>query len=111
MPFTTAGKNQMLNNFGITHAGLFDGDPESGGTECSGGGYARQSDSFSSASGGSKAASGTPTFSVPSGFTVRYVSWHTASSGGTLIAKASVSDEAFGSAGTYTLTTQTFSLS
>lgn len=110
-PFTTNGKNQMLNNFGITHAALFDGDPEGAGTECAGGGYARQAVTFAAASGGSKAASGSAVFSVPSSFTVAYVAYYTASSGGTLLAKHDVADQAFASAGTYTLTAQTFSVS
>lgn len=113
MPFTTAGKNTMLDACGITYAALFHGDPESGGTEISGGSpaYARKSVTWASASGGSKAASNQPVFDVPSGATVDYVAYYTASSGGTLLAKASVSAEVYGAQGTYTLTSETLSLS
>ena len=105
---TTAGKNQMLNNFGVTHAALFNGDPESGGTECSGGGYARQALTFGSAAGGVKSITASPVFNVPASFTVSWIGYYNASSGGTLLWKENVADEAFGSAGTYTINTASF---
>lgn len=112
MPFTTAGKNTMLDAMGITYAALFNGDPESGGTEITGGSpaYARKSVSFSAASGGTKNASNQPVFDVPNGATVSYVAYYNASSGGTLLAKAVVTTEVFGAQGTYTLTSEAFSL-
>jgi hypothetical protein len=115
MPFANGGKNLMLDNLGTLYAALFNGDPESGGTEATGGSpaYARKAVTWDgAASGGSRSASNTdPVFDVPNGFTVAWVAYYTASSGGTLIAKHDVTNEVYGAQGTYTLTSQTFSIS
>lgn len=110
--FTTAGKNTMLDAFGITYAALFNGDPSGAGTEITGGSpaYARKSVTFSSAANGAKAASNQPVFDVPNGATVNYVAFYDASSGGTLLAYDDVTTEVFGAQGTYTLTSESFSL-
>jgi hypothetical protein len=110
MAFTTNGKNDLLDNFSITHAALFDGDPESGGAEPVGGSYARKAITWGAAAAGSRAATGTYVFDIPNGFTVRWAGFYTALSGGTLLAKADVTDKAYTADGTYTLTAITASL-
>lgn len=120
MPFTTAGKNYMLNSLTTaTHetqitnlfASLHHADPTTGDAhELTGGTYARQQVSLAAASNGSRTDSADPTFNVPSGSTVSHVGYYTLVTGGTLVAYADVTDENFGADGTYTLTAQTLSL-
>lgn len=90
--FTDTAKNAMLDSTAGTpawppsHLSLHTGDPSTtGANEVTGGSpaYARQAMAWSAASGGSKAMSGTETFDIPAGTTVRYVGFFSASSGGT----------------------------
>ena len=104
MPLTTAGKNVALDALAITHAALFDGDPAGAGSECAGGGYARQAITLGAASGGVRTASNQPIFNVPSGFTVAWLGFHTAVTGGTLLATHDNPDLVFGAPGTVTIT-------
>lgn len=107
---TTAGKNEILDsgaNWPPAYLGLHNVDgPTDGTTELSGGSpaYARKSVTWASASGGSKAVSGTVAFDVPAAATVKSVAFWTASSGGTLLGYFDVTDETFTGQGTYTLT-------
>jgi hypothetical protein len=120
MPYTNPAKNLMLDALGgtnpttpITHASLHTADPGTTGTsEVTGGSpaYARKSVTWSAASGGSKAASNQPVFDVPSGTTVTHVGFWSAASAGTFLGSADVTDETFGSQGTYTLTSITVDL-
>ena len=105
MPFTTAGKNIMLDASTITHVSAHDGAPgDTGANEISGGSYARQSITFSSAASGAIDSSNQPVIPIPSGTTVAHLGFWTASSGGTCVATADVTDEVFASAGNYTVT-------
>ena len=108
---TTAGKNQALGALGtgITHISLHTGAPGAEGTanEVTGGdpAYARQSVTWSAASGGNLDSSNQPVFNVPASTTVSHWAAWTASSGGTAYATGALSDsETFAAQGTYTLT-------
>ncbi len=108
--YTNAGKANMLNSLGVTHAALFDGDPASGGTECAGDDYERQPVTFGAPSAGVMAASGSLAFSVPEGFTIRWVGWYDADTAGTLLAKDEVDELEVTEAGVYTVPAETFSI-
>jgi hypothetical protein len=109
MPYTTEGKNLMLNALAAaaTHMGLHTAVPSTGTpNEVSGGSpaYARKANTYNTASGGSLDNSNAPVFDVPGGTTVTHVGFWSASSGGTLYAYAAVTNETFGAQGTYTAT-------
>jgi hypothetical protein len=106
MPYTNTGKNTMLDNIGITHAAAFEGDPSGAGVELD-----RQAISFAAASGGSKAASTQPVFSIGAGETVDYIGFYDDPSAGNLLAYGSVTSEGpYGGDGTYTLTSAAIDL-
>jgi len=106
--YTADGKNVMLDALGAVavFAALFNGDPSDAGTELSGGtpAYARKAQGWGSAAAGSMEDDGDIAFDCPAGSTVNYVAWYTADTGGTLLAYDAVTEETFGSQGTYTLT-------
>ena len=84
---TTAGKNQMLDNWGggyLSAHTAFPGD--SGASEVT---YhtagTRANGTFASASGGSKALSSTASLNIPSGVTVKWLGRWTAASAGTCL--------------------------
>ena|SRR6056297_2935830 len=112
MPFTDAGKNEMLDASTITHAALFNGDPSGAGTELSGGSpaYARQAITMTTAASGQIVVSADATFDVPSGATINYVAYYTALTGGTLLAYDSVTEEVYAAQGEYILDSSTFSI-
>jgi len=111
MPILDAELNNMLDNTNIALMSLHTADPSTNGAnEVSGGSYARQSVTFSAASGGSKAVSNTPAFDVPGGSTVTHVGFWD-SGGTTFLASYDVTDETFGNDGTYTVTSGSISLS
>lgn len=89
-----------------THAALYTTVPGgSAGTEVTGGSpaYARKPISWNAgAVDGSTTA--TVVFDVPAGVTVRGAGLHTALTGGTYVGGGSVTDQAFATQGTYTLT-------
>lgn len=108
--FTDSGKNEMLDASSITHAALFNGDPSAGGTEISGGGYARQPITMESAVAGQVEITTDETFDVPAGAVVNFVAYYTALTGGTLLAQDDVTEETYGSAGQYVLDSSTFNI-
>jgi hypothetical protein len=120
MPFTTYGRNYMLDSLTVSrsaqtlYAALHSAQPVEGGAsnEISGGSpaYARKAVSLAAASSGSRTDTADPVFDVPAGTTVSHVGYYDAASGGNLVAYADVTDETFGAQGTYTLTAQTLSL-
>jgi hypothetical protein len=112
--YDTTAKNVMLDQLAtvMTRVALHSGDPgaaNAADNELAGGGYARQAITWNAASGGAIDSSNAPAFSVEGGDTVSWISfWNT---GGTVrYAKKNVTDEAFGSGGTYTLTDADFDL-
>lgn len=104
MPFTNAGKNQMLDNLGVTHVSAHTADPgDTGANEVSGGSYARQPITFGSAASGAIDSSNTPVIPIPAGVTVTHLGYWTALTGGECRATSDITDEAFGSAGNLTV--------
>lgn len=79
--------------------GLFDGDPESGGTELSGGSYARWTPTFGSASNG--VASASNDYAIPADSQFDWVAVYV---GSTLKIKAQITQQTYSTAGTFTLT-------
>lgn len=109
MPYTTEGKNAMLDRLGVlaTHMGLHTAVPSTGTpNEVSGGSpaYARKVNAWNAAAAGSLDNSNTPVFDVPAGTTVTHVGFWSGLTGGTCYGYAAVTNEAFGGQGTYTVT-------
>jgi hypothetical protein len=111
MPIQTATqKNTLATSYGTaaTHGALYSTAPGgTAGTELTGGSpaYARKALSWGAPSNGVIAA--TPVaFDVASGTTVRGAGVHTAISAGTYLDGVTLSDQAFASQGTYTVTFQ-----
>lgn len=106
MPFTAAGKNVMLNNLGVTHVSAHTADPTDAGlNEVSGGTYARQSITYTSASGGAIDSSNIPEVPIPASTTVTHVGYWTAATGGTMVAYDALAiSETFNNVGNLTIT-------
>lgn len=94
MPKSTYLDNAMLNAVlrdtsytspTTVYIALFNGNPASGGTEATGGSYARQSAAFTSASAGSTQNSASITFSNMPATTISYIAIYDASTGGNLL--------------------------
>ena len=87
MPLVAVSQDYMLNQWGTnegTYASLHTAYSATGTNEVSGGSYARQAITWSSASGGTLNLASTPySFSIPSSTTVAFLGFWTASSGGT----------------------------
>ncbi len=110
---TDAAVHVKLNQLrtAITHLSGHNGDPgTTGANELAGGAYVRVA-----VAGGAAAASrsvtiaANVTFNIPAGQSITHVGMWSASSAGTYYGHADVTDEAYGAAGTYTLSTLTIS--
>jgi hypothetical protein len=90
----------------ITHVSAHTAAPnDSGSNEVSGGSYARAAIAFNAASGGSMDDSTNgAVINIPAGTTVTHIGFWSASSAGTFLGYADVTDEVFAGAGTYTVT-------
>lgn len=113
MPYSTAAKNLMLNALRgtnpttpITHVSAHTASPgDNGANEVSGGSYARVAISFNAAASGSMDDSTNgAVLNIPAGTTVTHIGFWSASTAGTFLGYADVTDEAFAGAGTYTVT-------
>jgi hypothetical protein len=109
MPYTTEGKNLMLNALAAaaTHVGLHTAVPSTATpNEVTGGSpaYARKANTWNTASAGAVDNSNAPVFDVPAGTTVTHVGFWSAATSGVCYAYAAVTNETFGGQGTYTLT-------
>lgn len=106
--FTATGKNIMLDALGVTHVSAHSADPTDAGlNEISGGSYARQSITYSAASGGVKDSSNVPAISIPSGNTVAYFGFWSALTGGTFLGYSALdAPEVYANDGTITVTDQ-----
>lgn len=110
--FTNSAKNTMLNALTNLHLSLHTANPgATGASEVTGGGYARQPATFSAAASGARNLSADRPFSVPAGATVAFVGYWDALTGGNFLGSHDVTDEPFGTAGTYTVTAAGTSLS
>lgn len=104
---TATQKNTLATAYGTaaTHVALYSTVPgASAGTELSGGSpaYARKAITWGAPSNG--VITGTVEFDVPAGATVRGAGLHTALTAGTYLDGAAVTEQAFATQGTYTLT-------
>lgn len=116
MPYTTEGKERMLSSLAgltptagpITHVGLHTGVPSTGTpNEVTGGApaYARKAIAFNApAAGVIDDTAVSRIFDVPGSVTVTHVGFWTASTAGSCLAYAAVTNETFGAQGTYSLT-------
>jgi len=109
MPYSTLGKNAMLNALGAlaVFVSLHSADPgESGTNELTGGSptYARKAITWNAAASGSMDDSNVPVFDVPAAGVVLYVGFWSLVTGGVFYGAALVTQETFGAQGTYTLT-------
>jgi len=109
MPYSTLGKNAMLNALGAlaVFASLHTADPgDNGANEVSGGSpaYIRKAITWNAAAAGAMDDSNAPVFDVPASTTVAYVGFWSAVTVGTFYGAADVTDEVFAAQGTYTLT-------
>ena len=106
MPYTTEGKNAMLDYLAsiATYVGLHTGTPSTRRpNELEGGspGYARLANPWQRASDGLVRPSTQPAFDVPPQTAVRYVGFWSAPSGGVCYAHAQVAEEVFNAQGIY----------
>jgi len=101
MPMLAAYLNAVANSGAalITHIGLLDG----GGTEITGGSYARKAVTWTSAASGLIRPVANLDFDIPAGVTVGSWSGFSALSGGTQYGGGDLTDAAFASAGVYRL--------
>ena len=83
MPWTTDGKNLMLNALTGLYAAAFDGDPKTIGTEVS---AARVAVSYDAAANGERTLSAQPVLTVPGGESANWGALFTAATGGTMVA-------------------------
>jgi hypothetical protein len=109
MVATTTERNSLATKFGqdAAYGALFTADPGTTGTvtgEVTGGtpAYARKALTWGTAANGAVTASAT--FDVPAATTVTYVGVCTASSGATLIDRATVTSQNFATQGTFLIT-------
>ena len=111
MALTTDGQNEAATAVGDAYRWLALSNGQlPGGTETSGGSYARIQVTWNAATGGLRTASGTPvaTINVPSGSTVSHWGLYSAVTGGTLgVEGALPASETYGADGTYEVTTLT----
>jgi hypothetical protein len=116
MPLNDTAKHVMLNHLGTlaVFASLHTADPGATGTnEVTGGSpaYARKAITWNAAASGNLDNNANPVFDVPAGTTVTHVGLWSAVTGGTFYGSFDVTDEAFASQGTYTLTDADISIS
>lgn len=89
----------------VTHVSAHTALPNAAGdSEVTGGSYARQSITFAASSAGNLDSSNTPVIPIPAGTTITHLGIWSALSGGTFYGSMDITDEAFGSAGNYTVT-------
>lgn len=108
MGLNATALNLMLDALAaaIGYVSAHTADPGSSGTnEVSGGSpaYARKAITWGSASGGVLTSSNAPVLDIPGSTTVSYVGFWSAATSGTFYGSDDVTDEAFGSQGTYTV--------
>jgi len=108
MPYSTLGKNLMLNALGAVavFASLHTADPgDNGANEVSGGSpaYIRKAITWNAAGSGTMGDSNVPVFDVPASTTVAYVGFWSAETVGTFYGSADATNEVFAAQGTYTL--------
>lgn len=107
MALNDAGKAKALNGLGIDFAKIHTADPTAAGTaaEVTGGSYAGQTITWTTATNGNLDSSNQPLFDIPAGTTVSHYSLWSGGTGGTCLAFGTLSaSESFTGAGQYRLT-------
>jgi hypothetical protein len=107
MPLNDTSHNLMLDALAAVavYVSAHTADPGTTGTsEVAGGSYARQSITWNSAATGNLDSSNTPVIPIPAATTITHLGLWSALSSGTFYGGADITDEAFGSAGNYTVT-------
>jgi hypothetical protein len=112
---TAATRNALLSELDtlVTHVSLHSAQPDDAGSnELTGGSpaYARQAITFGAPASGQMVSSNQPVFDVPAGATVAFVGLWSAVTGGIFRGSRQLTQEVFGSQGTYTLTSLTENL-
>jgi hypothetical protein len=93
------------------YTALFNGSPASGGTEASGGSYARQSTAFSAPSAGTTSNSAALTFSNMPAITITYIGIYDAVTAGNLLYYAAVTtSQTFTAGNTATIASSAISI-
>lgn len=102
-----AGEHLMLNGLagGVTFVSLHTADPNpSGGSEVSGGSYARKAASWAAAASGSVASNAQIIFDVPAATTITHLGYWSASTSGTFYGSRQLdTSQTYSTAGTYTI--------
>ena len=109
---TEADMSNMVGD-GIDFASAHTADPTTVGDNehtDGGAGYTREAITWAAASTASVGASNSPVFDIDGSTSVTHIGFWSAVSGGTFYGSATVTTEAFGGDGTYTLTSCTISL-
>jgi hypothetical protein len=104
MPFSTAERNISIaeTSARMTHVTLYDGDPESGGSEVAGISRATLP-GWTTANDGARSLSATVEITVPAGSTFDHIALMDAAGGGTVRGYIPVASSTFGQQGTYTI--------
>ena len=104
MPFTNTAKNSMLDGLPALYVSAHTAAPgETGLSEVSGGSYARVAVTFNAAATGNLDSSNAPVLNIPAGTTVTHVGVWDAATAGNFMGWHDITDEAFGSDGTLTV--------
>ena len=113
MPYTTAGKDLMLDALpGTMYASAHTALPDdTGSNEVTGGTYARKSVTIAASSAANRDSSTQPVLDIPAGTTVTHVGFWDAASGGTFLGFKAITAETFSNAGTLTVSDADFTLS
>lgn len=106
--FSNDGKNSLLDGFAAdaVFASLHTGNPgTNGANEVTGGSpaYARKSVSWAAAASGALASNAQIVFDVPTGTTIQYVGFWSASTSGTFYGHVTITNETYTGQGTYTI--------
>lgn len=104
--FSTAAKNTALDALTLTHAVAYEGDPNGAGTALD-----EQTITFGAAAAGARAATTDPVFNIDAGETVDHIAILDGSGGAIQLSDPVTAEGPYGSAGTYTLTDYTATLS
>ena len=104
MPFSVVERNASINGTAarMTYVTLYNGNPESGGTELAG--ISRVAvPGWTTASNGSRALSGSVNLTVPAGSTFDHVAFMDGATAGTVRGYTPMAASTFGSEGTFTV--------
>lgn len=110
MPFSTAERNISIDETSarMTHATLYNGDPESGGSEVAG--ITRAAvPGWTSASDGERSLTGSVQITVPAGSSFDHIALMDGATGGTVRGYIPIAASTFGEQGFYTIESGTIS--